>query len=304
MGLSKHSTDAKGVTAQPVTEPAKSNLLTRILSALVMIPLALGATYFGFPYFNILVATCVALMAWEWRNMVSGGRFGYSGILLGAGLLGAVFAASAGAYTIAVLITGLLGVVFFAITAVRRLLIGAPLHSQEMDQAVHPSNSLWMATGALYIGVPSLALIWIRNDWESGLVAVIWLFVLVWAADSGAYAAGRLIGGAKLAPKISPNKTWAGLGGCVISAAVAGGVMAEMAGIEGSIEIVLLSAFIGMASQGGDLVESAVKRHFNVKDSSNLIPGHGGVLDRVDALLAAVAVAAFISLLKKGALMS
>ncbi len=120
----------------------------------------------------------------------------------------------------------LIGVIFFAITAARRIISGLPVHSDEMDKAVHPANSLWMAVGALYIGVPSLALIWIRSDWDNGLLAVIWLLVLVWAADSGAYAAGRLLGGPKMAPKTSPNKTWAGLAGCVVSAAIAGGGIA------------------------------------------------------------------------------
>jgi phosphatidate cytidylyltransferase len=269
-----------------------------------MIPLVLGATYLGFPYFNIFIALAVVLMAWEWRRMISSGHFGYQGVILAVGLLGSVLIASYNAYLNAVFLTVGVGVVFIAVTAARRLFSGLPLHSDEMNQAVHPQNSLWMAFGALYIGIPSLAFIWIRNDWENGLVAVVWLLVLVWAADSGAYAAGRLIGGPKMAPKISPNKTWAGLAGCVVSAAVAGGIVAHLAGFEGLIKFIAVSAFVGLISQGGDLVESAFKRHFKVKDSSNLIPGHGGVLDRVDALLAAVVAAALINLVDKGSLVS
>lgn len=269
-----------------------------------MIPLVLGVTYLGFPYFNILIVLAAVLMAWEWRRMISGGRFGYQGTILAAGLLGAVVAASFGAYVHAFLLTVLIGVVFFTITAVRRLISGLPHHSEEMNQAVHPRNSLWMAAGAIYIGVPSMALIWIRNDWDNGLLAVIWLLFLVWAADSGAYAAGRIFGGPKMAPKISPNKTWAGLAGCVVSAALAGGAVAMVADFDNLPKFVAISAFVGLVSQGGDLVESAFKRHFQIKDASNLIPGHGGVLDRVDALLAAVTAASLISLMDKGALMS
>ncbi len=269
-----------------------------------MIPLVLGITYLGGPYFNGFVVMAVVVMAWEWRRIVSGGRFGYQGLVLVAGMVTAVFAASLGAYLNAILVCGVIGVFFFAMTEIRRLMSGLPLHSEEMDKAVHPVNNLWMGAGAVYIGIPSLSLIWIRNDWDNGFTAVIWLLVLVWAADSGAYAAGRLIGGPKLAPKISPNKTWAGLGGCIVSAAFAGGIVAHWTGFDEIYKIAAVSAFIGLVSQGGDLVESAFKRHFDVKDSSNLIPGHGGLLDRVDALLAAIVAAALINMVDKGALMS
>lgn len=294
----------KDVTAQLVSEAPKSNLLIRVVSALVMIPLVLAVVYFGYPYFNIFVAAVAVLMAWEWRRMTSNGRFGVQGVILCMGVLAAIYLGSMGNFVNALLTLGLTGVIFFIITAAQRLMQNKPLHSDEMDQAVHPRNALWMAAGAFYIGVPSLALIWIRNDWDSGLMAVVWLLVLVWAADSGAYGAGRLIGGAKLAPKISPNKTWAGFGGCIVSAMIAGYGVAMFAELENAIVLAAVSGLIGAVSQGGDLVESAIKRHFGVKDSSNLIPGHGGILDRVDALLAAIAMAAIISLIYEGALIS
>jgi len=280
---------------------------------LVMIPPVLGLTYLGFPYFNILIAAAIAAMAWEWSCMVGGGRFGYQGWILGVGLLVAIAAASMGAYIHALLALGLTGVLLIAISEFMRLTVKLPIHSEEMsfhseqmDQAVRAKAALWMASGALYIGIPCVSLIWIRSDWDNGMLAVIWLLVLVWSADSGAYAAGRLIGGPKMAPRISPNKTWAGLAGCVVAAAVAGVGVAHFAGLDGymKIEAALVSGLVGMVSQGGDLVESAFKRHFGVKDSSHLIPGHGGVLDRVDALLAAVVAAALINLTSKVTLLS
>jgi len=295
---------AKDVTAHPLTEPQQSNLVTRILSALVMVPVVLVITYLGYPYFNLFVCLCAALMAWEYSRMISGNSLGYEGGVLIAGLLGAVFLASTQDYITAFLLLGLMGLVFVGINVARRRVINAPMHSPDIEQAVHPATSIWMAAGGAYMGASCIGLIWIRNDWDNGLLAVIWILVLVWAADSGAYAAGRLIGGPKLAPKVSPNKTWAGLAGCVVSAGIAGAGIAQSADLDAFYELIAISAFIGLISQMGDLVESGVKRHFGVKDSSKLIPGHGGVLDRVDALLAAISAAALISLVNKGPLLS
>ncbi len=152
----------------------------------------------------------------------------------------------------------------------------------------------WMTLGVFYIGLPALALIWLRGDGEDGRNTIYWLLALVWAADTGAYAAGRMIGGPKLAPAISPNKTWAGLAGCIVAAALVGVAAAWLAKSDDYLLPALLSAAIGIVSQGGDLLESAIKRRFGVKDSSHLIPGHGGILDRVDALLAAIMAAALL----------
>ena len=236
--------------------------------------------------------------------MVAGGRYGLPGILLSAGILLSVLLSSFGLFINAFLVLGLMAALFFIVTAIKRLLIGVELHSVETGMAVRPLNALWMALGAAYIGVPCATLIWIRNDWEHGLLAVVWMLVLVWAADSGAYMAGRLIGGAKLAPRISPNKTWAGLGGCIVSAGLAGFAVAKLAGLGNVLSLTMASGIIGAISQGGDLFESGIKRHFGVKDSSNLIPGHGGILDRVDALLAVIVAAAVVNLMNKGALLS
>jgi phosphatidate cytidylyltransferase len=151
----------------------------------------------------------------------------------------------------------------------------------------------WLALGVAYVGLPCLALIWIRVLPDGGLATLLWVLALVWATDTGAYVAGRGIGGPKLAPTISPHKTWAGLFGGVLAAAFVGLAAALWAASASIPKVVLVSAGLALVEQVGDLFESGVKRHFGVKDSSNLIPGHGGVLDRVDGLLAvSLAVAA------------
>jgi phosphatidate cytidylyltransferase len=156
----------------------------------------------------------------------------------------------------------------------------------------------WMLAGVLYIGLPSLALVWLR---EQGRETLFWLMCLVWATDIGAYAAGRAIGGPKLLPLISPKKTWAGLAGGVISAAVVGAVTGAFTGVSPS-GVAGLSGGLAIVAQAGDLTESWVKRHFGVKDSSAIIPGHGGVLDRLDGLLATAPVVAVICLAFGGGL--
>jgi len=152
-------------------------------------------------------------------------------------------------------------------------------------------NPKWMIAGAIYICVPSGVLIWLRADAMSGMITILWLFAVVWSADIAAYFSGRAIGGPRLAPRISPKKTWAGFIGGVSFATVVAGAFAVYWDAP-PLALALWGAVVAITSQAGDLLESAVKRHFDVKDSSQLIPGHGGVLDRVDALVAgAVAIA-------------
>jgi phosphatidate cytidylyltransferase len=150
----------------------------------------------------------------------------------------------------------------------------------------------WTVPGIVYIAVAAVALVLIRQTTD-GLAALLWIIALVVAADTGGYLVGRTVGGPKLVPRISPNKTWSGLGGAVAGAALAGLCTAFILNHTNVWMLTLISAVLGLLEQGGDLVESAFKRHFGVKDTSQIIPGHGGVLDRVDGLLAvAVAVLA------------
>lgn len=166
----------------------------------------------------------------------------------------------------------------------------------------------WNAIGVIYIGVPSVALLWLRAD--HGIAVTLWVLLTVWATDTGAFFAGKGIGGPRLAPRVSPKKTWAGLIGGMIAAglvSVAVGMMAMAGGGEATpaveadwrdgLRLFVLGAVLAVIEQVGDLVESSVKRHFGVKDSGRLVPGHGGLFDRVDGLLfAAPATAAYLLL--------
>jgi len=145
----------------------------------------------------------------------------------------------------------------------------------------------WTVAGGAYIAAAAYALIALRNDTALGLETVIWLFVLVWCADTGAYLTGRAIGGPKFAPKLSPKKTWSGFAGAVFFAGLAGGVAGLILEKESVWPIFAISCALGALSQFGDLLESWVKRRFDKKDMSALIPGHGGLFDRADGLVAA-----------------
>lgn len=248
---------------------------------MALAPPVLAAVWFGRPWFDILVCVAAFLLAWEWARMA-----------LPAGVSERTIAACLGIALAAAVVILALGRADGAFAAVAT---GAVL-----CYFLAPANRrLWVAAGALYIGLPLLAIVWLRSDETLGLQTVIWILGVVWAADIGAYAAGRAIGGPKLAPSISPNKTWAGLLGAVTAAGGAGAAFAWWMGM-GLVGLPLVSALLGLISQGGDLLESGMKRRFNVKDSSNMIPGHGGVLDRVDALLAAAVAVTAANILGAG----
>jgi phosphatidate cytidylyltransferase len=158
----------------------------------------------------------------------------------------------------------------------------------------------WTAAGFLYAAVAEIASVLLRLDAAKGFVALVFVLVIVWVTDSGGYFAGRGIGGPKLWPRVSPKKTWAGaIGGFVASLAVGGAFAALDLGKAGPL--LMISGALSVVSQLGDLFESAVKRRFGVKDSSQIIPGHGGLLDRLDGFVAAVAVAALFGFLRGGA---
>ena len=145
----------------------------------------------------------------------------------------------------------------------------------------------WSLLGTIYITLAGYALIELRGHTEIGFATVCWLLVLVWSADIGAYITGQVFKGPKFAPKISPKKTWAGFFGAIFFAGLTGLIVAEWMDLQAVLKIVLLSCLLGALSQYGDLLESWMKRRFDRKDMSNLIPGHGGLADRVDGLAAA-----------------
>ncbi len=161
-----------------------------------------------------------------------------------------------------------------------------------------PGNFAWLIIGLFYILSPCLILVWLRDIDGQGRQIIIWLFTVIWATDIGAYFSGRTIGGPKLAPRISPNKTWAGFFGGLVFACLTGFILNRYAEPSFEIaEIIGACLVLSIVGQCGDLLESWVKRRFGVKDSGSLIPGHGGVLDRIDAILLAIPAAGIIVLL-------
>lgn len=267
-------------------EPAEQNSLKlRVLSSVVLAPIAVAAAWAGWPWLPIVTAVAGAVMAWEWARLCGDGGIGASGALLIATTLAAIVVAAAAGFVAATLVSVLGAVSVFA--AARREPGG---------------QAWWLAVGTLWVALPCVLLLWLARLDQTG-VTVLWIFALVWATDIGAYAAGRRFGGPRLAPSWSPRKTWAGLVGGMVCAALAGWVTAGLLGLSPALPLVLLSAGLAIIEQFGDLAESVAKRRFGVKDTSALIPGHGGLLDRLDGLLAVITAVALLSLVGGGSVL-
>ncbi|MVA97890.1 phosphatidate cytidylyltransferase [Nitratireductor sp. CAU 1489] len=247
-----------------------SNFHLRLVSAVILAGVALGLTYFGGAAFRVLAVAVGGGIFIEWCLLSGQTRHRTHFALMGVVASVLLLMVLAGLPPSTVLVALAAG-------------IGLALASGLVS-----GQGLWGAGGIAYAVLPVIAASAIRGDAPAGLVAVLFLFAVVWATDIFAYFVGRLAGGPKLAPAISPGKTWSGAVGGVLFAVVAGLAVATVSGLRIGglliVSIVLLSA----VSQIGDLFESWLKRHFGAKDSSNLIPGHGGVMDRVDGLVAAV----------------
>jgi phosphatidate cytidylyltransferase len=258
-------------------EPALgTDFRLRLLSGLGMGALAAAFVFTGPMPFAVLVVVVAMLLSWEWSRLVHGSD---ADIVLVVHLA-AAFAASALA---AFGYVGL-GLLALAIGAILAMVLSLG------------RNSIYAAVGVFYAGLPSIAIIWLRSDPTLGLLAVVFLIVVIVAADTGAFMSGRLLGGPKLWPRVSPNKTWAGLIGALAASAVIGACFWFV--VQGSSPLWLagMAAALGLVSQIGDLAESALKRRFSVKDTGHLIPGHGGIMDRVDGLVAAASAAGLIGL--------
>jgi phosphatidate cytidylyltransferase len=260
-------------------------LRQRVLSALVLAPVGLAAAWLGPPLLSAVIAVAAGLMAWEWGRLCRASAPNLTGIV--GIVVASVIAAALGTPRIGLVIAGLGS-------------IAAALASRGSGRAV------LVACGILWIAVPSLAMIWLALDPDPdvGRNTVLWLLAVVWATDIGAYAAGRSFGGPRLAPRLSPNKTWSGLIGGVVCAAVVGGSVAFFINSTIVITILLLSGILAVVAQIGDLAESMAKRHFGVKDTSGLIPGHGGLLDRLDGMLAVIPAVALLSLFGGGSVLT
>jgi len=261
-----------------VTGKDSHNLLLRIVAALVLAPLAIATAYAGgWLWAGLVTLTSVGLYL-EWLMVVNAARE------IRVAASGSVALAIAGWYLAEDHLQVVLAVLALGLVAVA-LLSG--------------ERRRWTTAGFLYAAAAEIASILVRRDEPDGLIALIFVLLVVWGTDIGGYFAGRGIGGPKLWPRVSPKKTWAGaIGGFAVSLAIAFGFAAF--GVGQALPLLVLAAVLSTASQLGDLLESAVKRRFGVKDSSHIIPVHGGLMDRLDGYVAAIVLAAVLGILRGG----
>lgn len=217
---------------EPSGQSKVSNLTQRIASAIVLIPFALAAAYYGGWAFALFWAAAAVAVAWEWTRLVKG--------------------------------------------------------------------PVWIACGFVYAAAMFVAPVWLRTDATYGLLAIVLLFAIVWSTDIFGYFAGRAIGGPKLMPSVSPKKTWSGAIAGTLGAMIVAVLVARAFGTFSIVSIACVALLLSVCAQAGDLFESFVKRKFNVKDSSQLIPGHGGVMDRLDGFWAAALAACVIGVSRGG----
>jgi phosphatidate cytidylyltransferase len=253
------------------------DLKTRAASALVLAAIAIAGVWLGGIWMAIVAAAAAAIVHWEWTK-VTGGKVA-TAAPFGAAVIVATLAAGLGQAWAGLII---------ALAAAALSLVTA--------------RGLWAPAGVIYAAALGIGLVVLRTAPDLGALAVVFVFAVVWATDTGAYFAGRFIGGPKLAPVVSPKKTWSGAIGGLVAALVAGLlVIAVTSEIAASLGVAIVAIVLSVGSQVGDLFESWVKRHFGVKDASHLIPGHGGLMDRVDGLTFAAVLAVLIGLVHSGA---
>lgn len=272
--------------------PAARNLALRTVSAIVLAPIVVAAAYAGGWYFFVLCGLGAGGVLWEWTRLVTGrsdpkilapGSAALFAALACTGI-GAPVAAAAAIAAGTVLAGALAGL--------------APADSGERLAAL--KRGLWAAGGVLYAGTAFLGPALLRRSAEFGFLAFLFLAAAVWTTDICAYAVGRAVGGPRLWRRVSPSKTWAGAAGGLAGGVAAGTLVAYASGI-GSLAVpAMIALLLSALAQAGDLLESAVKRQFGAKDASGLIPGHGGLMDRVDGFLVAAAVALLIGVLHQG----
>jgi len=258
----------------------------RLVSALVLAPVAIVIAYLGgWPFVGAFAVAAIAIL-WEWSGLVFGRG---EPRLLAPGIATLVVAA------------GLAGIGRPAL-AICAIVLGAILAGGATALSLPPRHRdghppAWAAAGMIYAGGALLGAAILRGGQQDGFAALLYLFAIVWTTDIGAYLVGRAAGGPLLWPAVSPKKTWAGaIGG--LAGGVAAGTAVAYASV-GTAPLVagVLAMMLSIAAQGGDLLESAVKRRFGVKDASHLIPGHGGVMDRLDGFLVAACLAVLIGAL-------
>ncbi len=263
-----------------IRKPIFGNFFKRVVAAILLAPLCIWSVVQGGVAFLIVTGICAIIASFEWSFMVSREQVQWKRLLLSAimsiSALTAIYAGSSGiqmVLAISVFAAGLMWVL-------------------GQGFKIHP---LSLAFGAVYTSLPFGAFVFLRESSENSQLMMFAIFAIVWGTDTAGYLAGKAYGGPLLAPKNSPNKTWTGAIGGVIYAGLAGAAVANLT--QSPLWLWLVwSVFLSIAAQQGDLLESMFKRKFGIKDMSNVIPGHGGLLDRLDGLMAAITVAAFFSL--------
>lgn len=272
------------MNAHSPAEQKSSSLRLRVLSALVLAPIVLGAVWLGGTVFIGLLIIVGPLMALEWANLAaSDGAAWRDQVGLTVGVI--IYLLTLG--------VGDAGLAFALLLTMLGLTLAMSIW--------RGTSSVQTLIGFAYVGGAVAAFAWLRGDSDIGRLTIIWLLGVVWATDIGAYFVGRTIGGPKMAPKLSPNKTWSGLLGGMASAALVGIVIFVFADLESvavtTTTVIALAIFAGLVallSQAGDVFESSMKRRAGVKDSGTIIPGHGGILDRVDGLMFAATFVALV----------
>ena len=260
----------------------RTELGLRILSAIVLLIVVLGLSWWGGLPFTLMSILLSGVLFYEWQAIVRRTVFDSTEALLTAGFF-AILMASLLGYSSAIFGWVLIG------------FLGLGLALEVFSRGEERSDVRWIGLGALYCAIPAVAFPIIRNEGSFALLMLV--FFVVWVTDIAAYFAGRQFGGPKLLPAVSPKKTWSGAIGGLLGAVVVGLIFQNFVETMDIGPIWFIAALLSIASQVGDLFESWAKRVFNVKDSSQLIPGHGGFLDRVDGLLsAAVPVATMVAL--------
>jgi phosphatidate cytidylyltransferase len=256
---------------------ALNELQLRIVSGFVAALIALLFVYWGSIPFAILVFLAAAIMSWEWGGIVRDSGADTVAILHIVAIAAAALLANLGMAGLAL-----------AAVAVGAISVAALLFGQ--------NSAPLSSAGVFYTGLPVVALGWLRGDDAFGFQSVLFILIIVAATDTAAYISGRLLGGPKLWPAVSPKKTWAGLLGGMFAAAIAGAIFSRFLGSGSAAWLAALGIVLAVIAQGGDLLESALKRRFGRKDSSQLIPGHGGFMDRMDGLVTASVAAALLAL--------
>jgi phosphatidate cytidylyltransferase len=260
--------------------PDKAHGLTaRMLSAAILAPVAVVTTYFGGWPFAIFWSIAAVVTVWEWMTLVAAASTAATAI--------------AGITVVACVLSMLSGRPLLVLGVAAAGTIGATL-------AVPPDRRRWVASGVIYAALMALGPLVIRGQSSLGMAAIFLLFAVVWTTDVLGYFAGRAFGGPKLAPSVSPAKTWSGAIAGVIGAALVVGLGAFLLSGGGVPALVIVAIALSIAGQLGDLLESALKRRFGAKDASRLIPGHGGVMDRLDGFWAATLCAVLIGLARGG----